>query len=240
MTNILEVSSDVDCWSFTLNRPDKMNALNAELVEALIESVGNAHTSGARVLVFRGNGKNFSSGFDQGELDAESDASLLMRLVRIETLLHLVASSPCLTLAFADGRNFGAGVDLFATCRQRFSSANASFRMPGLNFGLVLGTRRFADLVGYVKAREILEQTRLISAPEALDLGLVTKLLEADEQMQAVCDARRIASLLDRETQRHLFQVLDRERADQDLANLVRSASRPGLKARMTNYIKQR
>jgi enoyl-CoA hydratase len=210
------------------------------LVEALIESVGNAHTSGARVLVFRGNGKNFSSGFDQGELDAESDANLLMRLVRIETLLHLVASSPCLTLAFADGRNFGAGVDLFATCRQRFSSANASFRMPGLNFGLVLGTRRFADLVGYVKAREILEQTRLISAPEALDLGLVTKLLEADEQMQAVCDARRIASLLDRETQRHLFQVLDRERADQDLANLVRSASRPGLKARMTNYIKQR
>lgn len=240
MTKVLEVVKDTDCWSFTLNRPDKMNALNAELVEALIESVGEAHASGARLLVFTGNGKNFSAGFDQGELDRESDASLLMRFVRIETLLHLVASSPCLTMAVAHGGNFGAGVDLFATCKQRYSSADASFRLPGLRFGLVLGTHRFADLVGYAKAREILEQSRAISAPEGLDLGLVTKFLKADERSQAVTEARRIAGMLDRETQQHLFRVLDRERADQDLADLVRSASRPGLKARMLSYIDQR
>jgi enoyl-CoA hydratase/carnithine racemase len=87
MTGILETGVEERSWTFTLNRPDKLNALNAELVEALIEGVSKAHEAGARLLVFAGNGKSFSAGFDQGELERESDADLLMRLVRIESLL---------------------------------------------------------------------------------------------------------------------------------------------------------
>ncbi|TDY15491.1 enoyl-CoA hydratase/carnithine racemase [Paraburkholderia sp. BL6665CI2N2] len=240
MTDVLEIERSAHRWTFTLNRPDKMNALNAELVEALLQGVGDAHASGTRLLVFQGVGRNFSAGFDQGELDSQSDADLLLRLVRVETLLHLVASSPCLTLAFAHGLNFGAGVDLFATCRHRYSSPDANFRMPGLRFGLVLGTRRFGDVVGYAKAREILEQTRQINASEALDIGLVTKLVESDARVAAVADALRVATLLDPATQQHLYRVLDSERADQDLADLVRSASRPGLKVRILNYLRER
>ncbi|SAL82554.1 p-hydroxycinnamoyl CoA hydratase/lyase [Caballeronia terrestris] len=239
MTGILETGVEERSWTFTLNRPDKLNALNAELVEALIEGVSKAHEAGARLLVFAGNGKSFSAGFDQGELERESDADLLMRLVRIESLLHLVASSPCLTVPFAQGRNFGAGVDLFATCRQRYSTHDASFRMPGLRFGLVLGTRRFGALVGHRRAREVLEQTSTISAAEAFELGLVTRLINEAERASATDDARRIASLLDRETQQHLYHVLSTEQADQDMANLVRSAARPGLKSRMLDYIRQ-
>lgn len=240
MTDGLEIERSAHRWTFALNRPDKMNALNAELVEALLQGVGDAHASGARLLVFQGVGRNFSAGFDQGELDSQSDADLLLRLVRVETLLHLVASSPCLTVAFAHGRNFGAGVDLFAACQHRYSAADASFRMPGLRFGLVLGTRRFGDVVGYAKAREILEQTRQMSASEALDIGLVTKLVEAGERPDTVAETLRIATLLDPTTQQHLYRVLDRERADQDLADLVRSASRPGLKARILDYMSER
>jgi enoyl-CoA hydratase len=155
-------------------------------------------------------------------------------------LLHLVASSPCLTVAFAHGRNFGAGVDLFAACRHRYSAADASFRMPGLRFGLVLGTRRFADLVGYAKAREVLEQTRQMSATEAADIGLVTRLVEADGRADAVAQALQVATLFDPATQQHLYRVLDAERPDQDLADLVRSASRPGLKSRILAYMSER
>lgn len=240
MTDQLRIERSAQSWTFTLNRPDKMNALNAPLVEALLQGVDDAHASGARMLVFQGEGRNFSAGFDQGDLDSQSDADLLLRLVRVEALLHLVASSPCLTVAFAHGRNFGAGVDLFAACRHRYSAADASFRMPGLRFGLVLGTRRFGQVVGYAKAREILEQTRQISATEAAEIGLVTRLVEADGRADAVAEALQVATLLDPTTQRHLYRVLERERPDQDLADLVRSASRPGLKSRMLAYMSER
>src|ERR1700730_15556687 len=101
MTDVLEIEKGADGWTFTLNRPDKMNALNTELVETLLQRVNDAHASGARLIVFQGAGRNLSAGFDQGDLDNQSDADLLLRLVRIETLLHLGASSPCLTVAFA-------------------------------------------------------------------------------------------------------------------------------------------
>jgi enoyl-CoA hydratase/carnithine racemase len=79
-----------------------------------------------------------------------------------------------------------------------------------------------------------------MSASEALEIGLVTKLVEANERRDTAAEALHIATLLDPTTQQHLYRVLDRERADQDLADLVRSASRPGLKARMLNYRRER
>ena len=154
MTGSLDITQDAECWSFVLNRPAKMNALDADLIEALIAGVETAHASGARMITLSGAGRNFSAGFDFGEIETQSDGDLLLRFVRIETLLQLIASSPCLTVAFAQGRNFGAGVDLYAVCKHRFCTPDASFRMPGLKFGLVLGSRRFRDLEGQEKALE--------------------------------------------------------------------------------------
>src|SRR5829696_3414251 len=113
MTAVLHVEQAETIWTFALSRPEKMNALSSELVEALIEAVADAHARGARLLVFKGEGKNFSAGFDFGNLEESSDGDLLLRFVRVESLLHMVATSPCATLALAHGRNFGAGVDLF-------------------------------------------------------------------------------------------------------------------------------
>ena len=132
----------------TLARPDKMNALSAGLVEALIAAVDRAQAEQARAIVFQGEGRNFSAGFDFGDWESQSEGDLLLRFVRIEMLLQRVAATPCLTVALAHGRNFGAGVDLFGACKWRLAAPEASFRMPGLKFGLVLGTRRFAALVG--------------------------------------------------------------------------------------------
>src|SRR6187200_3203086 len=69
--------------------------LSSELVEALIDAVADAHARGARLLVFKGEGKNFSAGFDFGNLEESSDGDLLIRFVRVESLLHVVATSPC-------------------------------------------------------------------------------------------------------------------------------------------------
>lgn len=237
MTDLLNINQQGDTWTFTLNRSAKMNALSALMVEALISGVESAHNAGARLLIFDGAGKNFCAGFDFSDIDSQSDGDLLLRFIRIETLLQCIDSSPCLTVSFAHGKNFGAGVDLFAVCKQRYCSAEASFRMPGLKFGLVLGSRRFSDLVGRAMALQILQEAQSISATQAKDIGLVTSIAEVAGWQSIVGDAQRVARSLPVQAQRQLYKVLDSHWSDKDMADLVRSAAAPGLRNRIKDYI---
>ena len=223
----------------TLARPDKMNALSAGLVEALIAAVDRAQAEQARAIVFQGEGRNFSAGFDFGDWESQSEGDLLLRFVRIEMLLQRVAATPCLTVALAHGRNFGAGVDLFGACKWRLAAPEASFRMPGLKFGLVLGTRRFAALVGAERARTILEQAATFDAEAALRDGFVSRLAKQDEWPAAADEALAVASALTDASRAQLYAALSLEAPDADLARLTRSAAEPGL-ARVAAYLQAR
>ena len=152
----LIIDRDERQWTFTLNRPEKRNALSSTLVEALIGGVTEATTRHIPQLIFQGAGKNLSAGFDFTDYENQSEGDLALRFIRIEQLLQLIASAPALTIGLAHGRNFGAGVDLFAACRLRYCTPDATFLMPGLKFGLVLGTRRFRNIVGAANAADIL------------------------------------------------------------------------------------
>lgn len=237
MSAPLAIARDGGTWTFTLARPDKRNALSADLVEAIVSGVDEAHRADADVLVFRGDGKNFSAGFDFTDVERQSEGELLLRFVRIETLLQTVWNSPCLTVALAHGRSFGAGVDLFAACRQRIAAPDASFRMPGLKFGLVLGSRRFADLVGSTRASAILQEARVIDAVEGHAMGFVDAVVEDSAWPEALDAARDIARSLDRPTRSALYHALRSDHGDADLAALTRSAARPGLKDRIARYL---
>jgi len=226
--------------TLTLNRPDKMNALSASLVEALQAAVDEAARSGVRLLVLRGNGRNFSAGFDFGGVEAQSEGDLLLRFVRIEQLLQSLYHAPFDTLALAHGKNFGAGVDLFGACTLRIAAPEASFRMPGLQFGLVLGTRRFATQVGAERARAILQASHTFGTEEALGLGFVHRSVEAEEWPDLVVEAEQAATGLAPATATRLGGVLRTDTRDADLADLVRSAAEPGLKARIAAYLGRR
>jgi enoyl-CoA hydratase len=238
MNGVLAVHKADGVWTLSLARPEKRNALSAEIVEALLDAVERAPAEGARVLVLRGEGKCFSAGFDFSEIERQSDGDLVLRFVRIEQLLQAVAASPCLTVALAHGRNFGAGVDLAAACRVRVASADATFRMPGLKFGLVLGTRRFADIVGAARAASVLQEAATFDAASALEMGFVHRLAETAQWDEVVDDARRKATALGDATRAALYRALAPERADADLALLVRSAAQPGLKQRIADYLR--
>jgi enoyl-CoA hydratase len=225
-------------WTFTINRPGKMNALSADLVEALIEGIDAAHQQHVPVLVFKGAGKNFSAGFDFTGLDDHSEGDLVLRFVRLEVLLQKLAASPAITVGFAHGRNFGAGVDLFAVCKRRVCTEDASFRMPGLKFGLVLGTRRFSAIVGKETAAAILSSASSFDATRAQHIHFVHALKPQQEWDLEVSDAQSVAAVLDAETRASLYRVLDQNHYDADLAELVRSASKPGLKDRIHHYLK--
>jgi enoyl-CoA hydratase/carnithine racemase len=232
----IAVHREVDCVTVTLNRPEVANALSAEMVEELTAAVAEAEAAGAQMLVFRGQGRHFCAGFDFGGFEAQSEGELLQRFVRIELLLQAIARSSCITIAFAHGRNFGAGVDLFAVCRWRIAEEASTFRMPGLAFGLVLGTRRFAAIVGSDNAREILETLRTFTAPQALAMGFVRRIAAADTWASLVDEARTTVSLPDASRAR-LYRTLTDDSHDRDLAELVRSAAEPGLKQRIRSYL---
>ena len=171
--------------TLTLNRPDKANALSAALVEALAGAVDAAHHDGTRLLVIKGDGRNFCAGFDFGGFEDASEGDLLLRFVRIETMLQAVYHAPFATLALAQGKNFGAGVDLALACGTRIAAPGAEFRMPGLKFGLQLGTRRlalFAEAFNLLGTRNEVEEDPVsgpgfrtptaVQPPRSVRLGL--------------------------------------------------------------------
>jgi len=238
-TQVLHTQQKDDLWTFTLNRPQKRNALNAALVDALLAAVQQAHANQARVLVFRGAGESFSAGFDLSALETQSEGDLVLRFIRIEMLLQAVACSPAQTVALVHGKVFGAAVDLFAVCRHRIAAENATFRMPGLQFGLLLGSRRFGELVGATTARQVLERTGTFSANEALAMQFATRIAPPEDWPGQVAHIRETVSLLEDDTRSALYRTLHPDHADQDLATLTRSAARPGLKERLRRYLGQ-
>jgi enoyl-CoA hydratase/carnithine racemase len=233
----LAIDRTADRWIVTLDRPGKANALCADVVEALIEAVAQAAAAGVPVLAFRGNGRNFSAGFDFTDLESQGEGELCLRFVRLEMLLQSIVRSPCLTVAFAQGRNFGAGVDLFAACKWRIAAPDATFRMPGLAFGLVLGTRRFAALVGGEWAREILEGLETFDAASARHRGFVRDVTAQEGWEGVLEEAIRVAACLPAASRAELYRTLEADTLDADLADLVRSAARPGLKDRIAAYL---
>jgi enoyl-CoA hydratase/carnithine racemase len=225
----------------TLDRPGKMNALSASLVEALLAQVNAAYRDGTRLLVLQGNGRNFSAGFDMGGFEAHSEGDLVLRFIRIEQLLQAVRHAPFDTLVLAHGRNFGAGVDLACACARRVATTDATFRMPGLRFGLVLGSRLFGERVGADRARQVLQLSQTFSAQDGQAWGFLTQVAGQEEWTSVIEAAEHAAAALAPEAAARLFRVTANEdHRDADLAELVRSAAEPGIKQRIAAYLESR
>ena len=224
-------------WTLTLNRPEKRNALSADLIEALLAAVNDAKSSQIPMLVLQGAGANFSAGFDFTGYEDLSEGDLLLRFVRIETLLQEIAYGPFATLALAHGNNFGAGVDLFAACRHRWCAPGSKFRMPGLKFGLALGTRRLAALVGEGHAYSLLETTATFNDEHAQRIGFSQGTKAQADWLALVAQIGSSTLSLPPES-RQFLRDLTRSSAtrDGDMAALVASAAAPGLKQRIRAY----
>jgi enoyl-CoA hydratase/carnithine racemase len=217
----------------TLNRPQKANALSASLVEALLDAVEYAATDGTRLLVLEGAGAHFCAGFDfTGYLEA-SEGELALRFIRIETLLQQLHHAPFATLVTAHGSAFGAGADLVCACAVRVAAPGASFCMPGLKFGVVLGTRRLALRVGADRARELLSTARVFDAQEALAIGFLTHVAPAAEWPALVAAHGAACAQLAPGALANLNRQSLPDTRDADLAALARSVCAPGLKERM-------
>ena len=112
MTEPVEVSRQGLRATITLARPERGNALGAEMVAAIDAALDAALADGARFILFRGTGRNFCTGLDLSDLGEMSEGDLALRILRIEILLQRIHDLPVTTAAVAAGRVFGAGADL--------------------------------------------------------------------------------------------------------------------------------
>ncbi len=223
-----------DVLLLTLNRGSKANSLTPTLVEDLITALDQPDN--VRMAVIRGEGKHFCAGFDLSDISELSDGDLLWRFVRIELLLQKIYHSPFPIVALGHGQIVGAGADLFVACWHRVAAPCAKLKMPGWNFELALGTGRLAALIGQDAARDMLIDTRSISAEKAREIGLASDLIEKEGWEDLVTTLAARARTLPTEATTNMLALTGSKSAELDLAALVRSAARPGLKARVEKY----
>jgi enoyl-CoA hydratase len=220
----------------TLNRPEKANALDANTVECLLDAVDQAYADGTRMLILTGAGQHFCAGFDFTGIEHQSEGDLLLRFVRIEQLLQTLWHAPVPTVAMVQGGAFGAGADLVCACEQRIAAPRSRFRMPGLKFGLALGTRRLAERIGRKYARLVLGASAVFDADEALKMRFVDSILGPDEWPELTHTLYAAATTLRPSARATLNRMTAADTRDADLADLVRSAGVPGLKARIQAF----
>jgi enoyl-CoA hydratase len=160
-----------------LERPEKGNALSAEMVAdlhaAFVAAIADPEV---HTVVFRGAGAHFCTGFDLSALDTETDESLAERFIALERLLQAVWHAPVRTIAVAQGRTWGAGADLFASCDVRVAAEDMNARFPGSAFGIVLGTRRLVEAIGWDRARPFVTEGASCDAEGALKAGIATRI----------------------------------------------------------------
>lgn len=242
-TESVLISRENDCATITLNQPAKLNALGTELVDglhaALDKTLGNQSQPSVKLIVFRANGKGFSGGLDLSGLDAESDGDLLLRLVRIEQLLQRVRHASCATAVFVHGACYGAAADLVLACRARIATADARFLMPGMRFGIVLGTQRLRDTVGENAAYQLLDRLAPFKSDEALATGYLTKVAEPADWSGVTQQLLHSLSGFSSSAYANRVSSLTPDTRAADMQALVRSVTESSIKSRMLDYLQQ-
>jgi enoyl-CoA hydratase/carnithine racemase len=222
--------------SIIFDRPDKANAISAELAHQFLDALGAASASGCKAVIIQGAGKNFCAGFDFDGYEALSQRDIVDRFVAIEKSLQLLWRAPFVSISIVQGAAFGAGADIVAASTYRLGSERAGFRFPGFQFGVALGTRRLSQLVGMQNARRILLENHVVGSDEALSIGLLTQ-RDAEGCLPEIASnlASSIASLENVSIEKILGLTSNADpRSDMD--ELVQSLTRPGLHERIARY----
>ena len=169
----------------TINRPDKLNALNEEVRVELLAALAAIETDDSvGVVVITGSGeKSFIAGADIGEFAGRSpfDQRFAMRSPRI---FDIMASFPKPVIAMINGFCLGGGCELAMSCDMRIASDKARFGQPEINLGLIPGgggTQRLPRLVGMGHAMRLILSGDMVPAAEAREMGLVDLVFAADE-----------------------------------------------------------
>lgn len=188
MYQTILTSLDENILTITINRPDKLNALNKTVIEELSAVLADVYSNTAiKSAIITGSGaKAFVAGADISEFGAlNSEGGALLAEKGHEGVFNKIENSPKPIIAAVNGFALGGGCELAMACHFRLCSDNAKFGQPEVNLGLIPGyggTQRLPKLVGKGKAMEMVLSGNMIDAAEALRIGLVNY-VTAPEQL---------------------------------------------------------
>jgi methylglutaconyl-CoA hydratase len=170
--------------TLTLNRPGKRNALSGALIDALATGIADAELdSDVRVVCLRGAGKDFCAGADLRELLDSADHSLAENeadALKLGRLFLALRSLPKPVVAVVQGRALAGGAGLATACDLVVAAKSASIGYPEIRRGFVpaMVTTMLRRLVGERVAFDLIATGRVLSASEALELGLVSRVVQ--------------------------------------------------------------
>ena len=194
----LTVATKNDVATVTINRPTKLNALNRQVLEDLQGAVQQLSSS-IRVAILTGAGdRAFVAGADIAEMSGLSVAEATAFSEAGHRVCHLIEQSPAPFIAAVNGFALGGGCELALACDFIYASEKAKFGQPEVNLGIIPGfggTQRLARRVGLGRARELIYTGDAVSAQRALEIGLVNRVLSAEDLVPTVESvAEKIAS----------------------------------------------
>lgn len=181
-----------------LNRPEKLNSLTSEMFDSLNEHLSHLENDEAlRVLIITGEGgRAFCAGTDINELN-EADATEISQ--RGQSLCKRIERFPVPVIAAINGIAAGGGLELALACHLRIASNSATFSLPETQLGLIPGyggTQRLTRELGVGPAIEMMLTGKSLTGEEALESGLVNRVVQPSELMsEAIALADEISKL---------------------------------------------
>ena len=184
MPDLVSTTRTHGILTVTLNRPEKRNALNGDMVGQLVSVLERAaHDDALRVIVLRANGVSFCSGLDLRIMAAEREKGEA-DLGPLETVLQTLDACPQPTIAAVQGDAVAGGCELALYCDLRVAANTARFSMPLARIGLALPvalTWKLVDIIGMAKTYELLFTGEAVGAETALKLGMANRVVPAEE-----------------------------------------------------------
>jgi enoyl-CoA hydratase len=176
----------------TINRPDKLNALNAEVFDDLAIAVEDLRDrSDVGGVIVTGAGRAFVAGADISELEPLNAMQLKALARRGQLVFNRFESLPKPVIAAINGFALGGGCEFAMACHIRIASDAAKFGQPEVKLGLVPGyggTQRLPRLVGKGRAMQLLMTGEIIDAAEAHRIGLVNRVVPAADLMKTALE----------------------------------------------------
>jgi enoyl-CoA hydratase/carnithine racemase len=173
----------------TISNPDRRNALDHEILDAIAELLPQLDRGiENRCLILTGAPPLFSAGYDIGGIPEESferDAEALVAHP-FHAAMEAIAKHPWPTIAAVNGHCLGGGLELAITCDLRISAAGAKLGMPPAKLGLIYGhtgLRKFLDVIGLARTKELFLTGRNLDAGRAAQIGLVNEVVD-DERLE--------------------------------------------------------
>lgn len=196
----LLIADDGAVRRITVNRPDKLNALNAATLQALHEAFdAAADDADVRVVILTGAGpKAFVAGADIAEMSGLSPVQGREFSLRGTRMMRRIERMPKPVIAMINGFALGGGLELAMSCHLRIASETAKVGQPEINLGLIPGfggTQRLGRLAGRAATLELCLTGTPIDARRALQLGIVNEVVAADElEARTLALATQLAS----------------------------------------------